>query len=86
MSALTDAPIAALEKQFDGSGYGDLKVAVADAFVATATPFRERVTSLLDDPAELDRRLADGAARARAVATPTLAQVYDRVGFLAPAQ
>ena len=86
LSALTDEPIAALEKQFDGSGYGDLKAAVADSFVATATPFRERVTSLLDDPAELDRRLADGAARARAVATPTLAQVYDRVGFLAPAQ
>ncbi len=86
LSALTDQSIESLEKHFDGSGYGDLKAAVADAFVATVSPYRAGVTELLDDPTELDRRLADGAARAKAVAGPTLATVYDRVGFLVPAQ
>ena len=46
------------------------------------TPFRDRTLALLDDPAELDRILAAGAERARAVAAPTLAEAYDRIGFL----
>ena len=72
----------ALEKRFDGSGYGDLKAAVADAFVAFATTFREKAMGYLDDPERLDEVLATGAAKARAIAGPTLALAYDRVGFL----
>jgi hypothetical protein len=49
------------------------------------TPVRARTQELLDDPAELERILADGAARAREVAATTVAAVYDRVGFLPPA-
>jgi tryptophanyl-tRNA synthetase len=45
-------------------------------------PFRARVHELLDDPAALDAVLAAGAARAREVAATTLADVYERVGFL----
>jgi len=45
-------------------------------------PFQRRVRGFLDDPAELDRSLARGAEQARAVAGPTLATAYDRVGFL----
>jgi tryptophanyl-tRNA synthetase len=45
-------------------------------------PFRRRVHEYLDDPAELDRVLAAGAARAREIAAVTLADVYERVGFL----
>ena len=40
---------------------------------------------MLADPAELGRVLADGAERARAVAAPTLAAAYDKIGFLPPA-
>ena len=50
--------------------------------VDTATPYRDRTFALLADPAELDRILAEGAERARDVASATLARVYDRVGFL----
>jgi len=46
------------------------------------TPVRERTQELLGDPAELERILAQGAARAREVAAATVAQAYDRVGFL----
>ena len=49
------------------------------------TPVRQRTQELLDDPAELQRVLAGGAARAREVAERTVAEVYDRVGFLAAA-
>jgi tryptophanyl-tRNA synthetase len=46
------------------------------------TPFRTRTLELLDDRAELDAVLKRGAAQAREVASRTLADVYDRVGFL----
>jgi tryptophanyl-tRNA synthetase len=71
--------------QFEGRGYGALKAATADAVLAFAEPFAKRTAELLTDPAELDRLLAAGAEQARAVASVTVAQAYDRVGFL-PAQ
>ena len=46
------------------------------------TPFRARTIELLEDRAELDAILRDGAERARTVAAETLASVYDRVGFV----
>ncbi len=36
----------------------------------------------MGDPAEIDRVLADGAARARAIATPIMNEVKDIVGFI----
>jgi tryptophanyl-tRNA synthetase len=82
MAGLTGESVADLEKRFDGSGYGDFKTAVADAFVAFVEPFRERTLAWLDDPDRLDGVLRSGAAKARALANPTLAAAYDRVGFL----
>ncbi len=81
-SALSGLSIAALETDFTGRGYGDLKVEVAEVLTEFVVPFQAAVQSYLDDPAELDRILADGAQRARAVAAPTLRTVYERVGFL----
>jgi tryptophanyl-tRNA synthetase len=43
---------------------------------------RERTLELLGDAAELERVLAQGAARAREVASGTVTEVYERVGFL----
>ncbi len=82
LGAVTDRTPEAVAKDFEGQGYGHLKGAVADAVVAFAEPFAARTKQLLDDPAELDRILAVGAERARAVAGPTLAEAYRRVGFL----
>ena len=48
------------------------------------TPVRARTQELLDDQAELERVLAQGAARAREVASRTVAEVFEKTGFLAP--
>lgn len=82
LAALTDRPVLEVAADFDGQGYGTLKSAVADATVAFAEPFAKRTNDLLADPAELDRILAGGAERARAVASPTVATAFERVGFL----
>jgi tryptophanyl-tRNA synthetase len=82
LGALSGRSIEALEADYQGRGYGDLKKDVAEIVVDTATPYRDRTLALLADPAELDRILAEGAERARNVASTTLARVYDRVGFL----
>ena len=71
-----------LEERYAGRGYGDLKKDVAEVVVSTFEPIRARTLELLDDPAELDRLLAEGAAKANAIAEATLATVYDRIGLL----
>jgi tryptophanyl-tRNA synthetase len=81
-SALSGTTVADLEERFAGRGYGDLKKELAEVVVDFVTPVRERTQELLDDQAELERVLAAGAARAREVAAGTVADVYDRVGFL----
>ena len=84
-SALTDRSIADLEAAYEGKGYGDLKKELGEVLVEWVTPIQARVQSYLDDVAELDKVLASGAARAREVASKTLAKVYERIGFLPPA-
>jgi tryptophanyl-tRNA synthetase len=81
-SALSGQTVAQLEEHFAGRGYGDLKKELAEVVTDALAPVQARTAELLDDTAELERVLAAGAARAREVAAPTLAAVYDRVGFL----
>jgi tryptophanyl-tRNA synthetase len=84
-SALSGRSVRELEEHFAGKGYGDLKKELAEVVTEFVTPVRQRTTELLDDRAELERILADGATRAREVARQTVAQAYERVGFLVPA-
>ena len=84
-AALTGRKIAEIEGEYVGRGYGDLKKDLAEVVAEFVSPLRERVRGYLDDPGELDRILARGAERARGVAGPTLATVYERIGFLPPA-
>lgn len=81
-SALTGRSVPDLETAYDGRGYGDLKKDLADAVVDFVTPFRTRTMELLEDRAELDAVLRAGAEQAGEVAERTLADVYERVGFL----
>jgi tryptophanyl-tRNA synthetase len=81
-ATLTGRTIADLEQEFAGRGYGDFKKGLGEVVNDFVTPFRDKTLELLDDPAELDRVLADGDARAREVAARTLETVYDRIGFV----
>ncbi len=65
-------------------GYGDLKNTVADVVIEAIAPIRTRYRSLMDDPAELDRLMAIGAERARAVAEPKLFEMKEKMGFIVP--
>jgi tryptophanyl-tRNA synthetase len=83
-SALTGRSLDDLVAAYDGRGYGDLKKDLAEVVVDVVRPFRDRATELLDDRTALDAILRSGAERAAAVAERTLADVYDRVGFVSP--
>src|SRR4051794_14829177 len=63
-------------------GAGALKAALTEALVETLGPIRARYLALVDDPAELDRRLTAGATTAAALAAPTLADAREAMGLL----
>ena len=67
--------------RFAGQGFGAFKPALAEALIALISPIRGRLDELRRDPAELDRILADGAARANAIGAPILAQAKSAVGL-----
>ena len=83
-SAVTGESVESFTSSLQGQGYGALKTAVADAVVAALDPIRLRAQELLADPAELDRLLAQGAAKANQIAERTLSDVYDKLGFVRP--
>ena len=80
-AALTETPIAELERRYEGRGYGDFKADLADVLVEALSPIRERALGLLDDPREIDEILEDGAERARKIASSTLRDAWAKMGL-----
>jgi len=70
--------------EYAGAGWGKFKPALADLAVAKLGPISTEMARLMNDPAEIDRILADGAVKAREIAEPILQQTYDIVGLLRP--
>ena len=81
-SLATGKTLNALEEEFQGSGYGNLKSVVAEAVGELLAPIRAETQDLLGDPAELDRMLAKGAEKAEKMAHATLSAVHEAVGLL----
>jgi tryptophanyl-tRNA synthetase len=69
-----------VEQEFSGSGYGAFKQAAADAVADYLAPVRERYTEIRANEAGLERTLAAGADKARAIASDTLADVREAMG------
>ena len=84
MSVATGDPPESIEARYDGAGYGKFKEDVGEAVVALFDPIRLRYGDLRGDPGELHAILARGAEKAHAIAATTLAQAYERVGFVPP--
>ncbi len=82
--AFTGDSKAAIESRFEGKGYGDLKKAVAEVVVEGLKPIQARYQEIAGEGGYIDDILAEGAARAAAIATPTLELVKERIGFLKP--
>jgi tryptophanyl-tRNA synthetase len=84
MHVATGEAISAIEARYDGQGYGAFKQEVGDAVVALLDPIRRRYEELRADEGELRRLLSAGAEKARETSAPTLAQMYERMGFVTP--
>ncbi len=69
-----------IEREFDGEGYGAFKQAVADSVVAYLSPVRERYAQLRADEPKLEQILEEGAAKAREIASGTVADVREAMG------
>ncbi|WP_344700469.1 tryptophan--tRNA ligase [Sphingomonas limnosediminicola] len=80
-AAVTGESVDQVLQRFAGQGFGSFKPALADALIALLSPLRTRLEQFRKDPAELDRLLAEGAARASAMGAPTLAEAYRAVGL-----
>jgi tryptophanyl-tRNA synthetase len=82
MSIATGEPPQAIEGRYDGQGYGQFKEDVAEAVVEMFAPVKTRYEELRTDNAELERLLRLGAEKARAVSSPTLGKMLERMGFV----
>jgi tryptophanyl-tRNA synthetase len=81
-AALAGVSKDAVLKEFGGAQFSGFKKSLAEVCVAKLGPIAAESTRLMADPAEIDRILADGAKRARAIAAPIFAEVKDVVGFV----
>jgi tryptophanyl-tRNA synthetase len=81
LSAIRGVDPEEIEREFEGSGYGDFKGVVADAVVDYLGPVRERYAELRPDERTIEATLVAGAEKARAIAADTLADVRDVMGI-----
>ena len=84
LSVIRDVTPEDIEREFEGSGYGDFKGAVADAVVDYLAPVRERYAELRPDEAALESILGAGAEKARAISSVIVADVRDAMGVGPP--
>ena len=82
-SAVTGISFDQIEKDFDGKGYGDFKVAVGEAVVEALRPIREEYDRLMNDKGQLEALYKEGALKASHLAERTLSKVKRKVGFIA---
>jgi tryptophanyl-tRNA synthetase len=80
-AAVTGESVEQILARFAGQGFGAFKPALAEVLVGLIAPIRARLDGLRRDPAELDRILAEGAARANELGAPVLARAKAAVGL-----
>ena len=82
LSVATGKTPGEIEVEYGDAGYGQFKTDVGEAVLALVQPVQARYAELRADEGELLRLLGVGAEKARTVAEPTLAAMYDRMGFV----
>ena len=81
-AAVTDKNVIEVEHEFENARYGEFKAAVGEAVVSALTPVRERYAQLMQDKGYLDEVLKYVRMKASEIASVTLKDVYEKVGFV----
>lgn len=85
-AAIANKTVDEVLAEYGGAQFGTFKPALADLAVAHLAPISTEMARLMDDTTEIDRILARGAERARAITAPILRQTYEIVGMVAPVE
>ena len=80
--AITGKTTQEVEKEFEGKGYGDFKLAVGEAVADELAPIKANFDKIIADKSELERLFKDGAQRAEKVAAKTYFKAMKKVGFV----
>ncbi len=83
-SCFTQKTYEEIEREFEGKGYGDFKLAVGEACADALEPIQKEYTKLLSDKAYLEQVMAKGAEEASYVARRTIGKVKKKLGFVIP--
>ncbi len=81
-AALSAQSVEQVMRDCGGKPFSEFKPMLADLAVETLAPISSEMARLMQDEAEIDRILAEGAARARAIATPILRETFKIVGMV----
>jgi tryptophanyl-tRNA synthetase len=83
-AALADMSVDQVMAEAGGKPFSEFKPMLADLAVEKIAPISTEMSRLMQDVTEIDRILADGADRARAIAAPILRQTYEIMGMVGP--
>ena len=85
LKQMSDLELSALvkevEKEFDGKGYGDFKIAVGETVADMLTPLQARHADILKDKEYLDSIVKENVEKAQYYSNKTLRKVQKKVGF-----
>ena len=81
-SAITGKTMEEIEAEFEGRGYGDFKITVANSVIDKLKPIQDRYKEILEDKEYLEEIYTKGAENARRLASKTLENVKNKIGIL----
>jgi tryptophanyl-tRNA synthetase len=81
-SSVTGRTFEQIEQEFDGKGYGDFKIAVAEAVVETLRPIQQKFSELMKDKSYLEQIMTQGSERAKIISHRTLDKALKKMGFV----
>ena len=81
-AAITRKSMQDIEKEFEGKGYGDFKLAVANSVIEKLKPVQEKYKEILDNKEYLETIYKKGAENAKKIASKTLEDVKSKIGIL----
>lgn len=81
-SAVTGKTVAEIEREFEGRGYGEFKLAVGEAVADELAPIKQKHDEIIKDKGELERLYKEGAQKAEYTARRTYLKAMKKVGFV----